>query len=249
MSERTFDVVAIGEAMVEFNQHRRHQPVRAAHDLPDPHAQLQEQAQELEHAAPSPSTTYLAGFGGDTSKCVIAAARMGATTAYITRLGDNVFGDDLIAMWQREGVDATGVVRAPGEPTALYFVHHDNAGHRFSYRRAGSAASCIRPADLPAGLLLFFPSIDEVERSPASFSPKTSLPGATRRVREWWRSKSARAAAWCRRATASITSPRMQPRRSMRPALAIAMPARCWRGWPPGIHCPLQHGPPMWRQR
>ena len=118
---KTLDVLAIGEAMVEFNQQ-------------DP-------------------TQYLAGFGGDTSNCAIAAARMGAKTAYLTQLGDDVFADDLMALWQREGVGTQGVLRIAGGETGLYFVTHGPQGHRFSYRRAGSAASRMSPATLPDGLV------------------------------------------------------------------------------------------------
>ncbi len=120
-STKTLDVLAIGEAMVEFNQ------------------------QSAQH--------YLAGYGGDTSNCAIAAARMGARTGYLTQLGDDRFGDELLALWQREGVSTEGVARAAGLPTAVYFVHHDERGHHFSYRRAGSAASRMGPADLPDGLI------------------------------------------------------------------------------------------------
>lgn len=118
---RTLDVLALGEAMIEFNQ------------------------QDAQH--------YLAGFGGDTSNCAIAAARMGARTGYLTQLGDDRFGDDLLALWQREGVATEGVARVAGGQTAVYFVHHDARGHHFSYRRAGSAASRMGAADLPAGLI------------------------------------------------------------------------------------------------
>ena len=81
------------------------------------------------------------GHGGDTSNCVIAAARLGARCAYITSIGDDEFGDELLALWKREGVGLDGVRRMPGEATGVYFVHHGAGGHRFTYRRAGSAAS------------------------------------------------------------------------------------------------------------
>ena len=121
IDSKTIDVLAIGEAMIEFNQ------------------------QDGAH--------YLAGFGGDTSNCAIAAARMGARSAYLTQLGDDSFGDDLVALWQREGVDCRGVGRLHEGQTGVYFVNHDARGHRFSYRRADSAASRMRPADLPLGLV------------------------------------------------------------------------------------------------
>lgn len=120
-NDKTLDVLAIGEAMVEFNQ--------------------------------QDTTNYLAGFGGDTSNCAIAAARMGAKTAYLSQLGDDVFGDDLMALWQREDVGTQGVARIAGGETGIYFVTHGTQGHRFSYRRAGSAASRMSPAALPDGLI------------------------------------------------------------------------------------------------
>ncbi len=96
---------------------------------------------------------YLQGFGGDSSNLAIAAARSGARTAYLTRLGDDEFGRLLLALWQEEGVDTRGVAIDAQAYTAVYFVKHDRAGHAFSYLRAGSAASRMRPEDLPLALI------------------------------------------------------------------------------------------------
>lgn len=116
MSDRQFDVVALGEAMVEFNQTRAGHPV------------------------------YRQGFGGDTSNCAIAAARAGARAAYLTRVGDDTFGESLRALWTRELVNADGVESDPVAPTGIYFVTHGDGGHAFTYRRAGSAAAQMTPA-------------------------------------------------------------------------------------------------------
>lgn len=118
-----FDIVAIGEAMVEFNQQRPNAP------------------------------EFIQGFGGDTSNAIIAAARQGARTAYITRLGADAFGDRLMALWAAENVGTDAVMRDPQAPTGVYFVTHGASGHTFSYLRAGSAASRMTPADLPAALI------------------------------------------------------------------------------------------------
>jgi len=88
------------------------------------------------------------GFGGDTSNAVIAAARQGARTGYVTALGTDRFGDALMAHWVVEGVDTTLVRRDPAAPTGIYFIEPDPAERHFTYYRAGSAASCLRPADL-----------------------------------------------------------------------------------------------------
>lgn len=124
--QAVWDVVALGEALVEFNQTRPGEP------------------------------QYLQGFGGDTSNAVIAAARAGARTAYLTRLGSDAFGQALLDLWAREGVDTTAVERDAQHPTGIYFVTHGAAGHEFSYLRAGSAASRMAPAwllDAPAAVL------------------------------------------------------------------------------------------------
>jgi 2-dehydro-3-deoxygluconokinase len=118
--KKPLDVVALGEAMVEFNQTLAGQP------------------------------QYLQGFGGDTSNAVIAAARAGAHTAYLTRIGQDRFGDELLALWHREGVDTKHIERDAATHTGIYFVTHGPTGHEFSYLRAGSAASRMTPQWLPS---------------------------------------------------------------------------------------------------
>lgn len=92
---------------------------------------------------------YLAGFGGDTSNFVVAAARQGARAGYLTAVGADAFGDRFLALWSDEGVDTSRVVRDAGAHTGIYFVSHGPQGHVFSYMRAGSAASRLGPADVP----------------------------------------------------------------------------------------------------
>ena len=118
-----FDLVTIGEPMVEFNQTAPGKP------------------------------EFLQGFGGDTSNAAIAAARSGARVAYLTRIGDDAFGRKLQALWAAEGVAAEGVTVDPLSHTGVYFVTHGESGHAFSYLRAGSAASRLRPDLLPLELL------------------------------------------------------------------------------------------------
>ena len=115
---KQFDVVALGEAMVEFNQSTPGEPM------------------------------YRQGFGGDTSNAVIAASRQGARTAYLSRVGDDHFGRMLLDLWRAEGVDVGAVARDAQAPTGLYFVNHGPEGHAFSYLRAGSAASRMQPGTM-----------------------------------------------------------------------------------------------------
>jgi 2-dehydro-3-deoxygluconokinase len=84
---------------------------------------------------------------------IIAAARSGARCAYVTRVGDDEFGRMLGALWRAESVDTRGVAIDAEAYTGAYFVRHGPQGHAFSYLRAGSAASRMRPEDLPLDLL------------------------------------------------------------------------------------------------
>ncbi len=124
--DRSLDVVALGEAMLEFNQTQQAPPM------------------------------YLQGFGGDTSNAAIAAARAGARVAYLSRIGQDHWGHLLMQLWAREGVNTSGILQDPQAPSGVYFVSHDGRGHHFSYARAGSAASRMQSADVQthwAGLI------------------------------------------------------------------------------------------------
>jgi 2-dehydro-3-deoxygluconokinase len=113
------DILCFGEPLGEFNQTRPGEP------------------------------SYLFGFGGDTSNCAIAAARSGASVGVIGAVGDDTFGRDFLGLWGSEGVDTAHMRVVEGRQTGLYFVTHGPEGHEFSYRRAGSAAALVQPADLP----------------------------------------------------------------------------------------------------
>lgn len=92
---------------------------------------------------------WVGGFGGDVSNVAVALARQGARAAVATRLGADAFGDELIALWRREGVSAEAAARDPERPTGVYFIRQKADGHHFEYRRAGSAASAMSPETLP----------------------------------------------------------------------------------------------------
>lgn len=92
---------------------------------------------------------YQEGVGGDTSNFLVAAARQGAKTAYITQVGQDAFGDAFMELWRREGVDTSYVKRVPDAHTGLYFITYAGREHKFSYFRKGSAASRMTPSDIP----------------------------------------------------------------------------------------------------
>jgi len=92
----------------------------------------------------------LHGCGGDSQNVAIAAARQGASTGYLTSVGQDWMGDAFLDLWRAEGVDASRVTRHPTAPTGVSFVTHSAAGHKFDYLRKNSAASLMTPETLAA---------------------------------------------------------------------------------------------------
>src|SRR5579863_5275423 len=99
---------------------------------------------------PTDGAPFRPGYGGDTANAMIAAARSGAAAGYFTAVGAGRFGQSLVELWRAEGVDASRVIVNGAAHTGIYFVAHGPEGHEFSYLRAGSAASRITEADIPA---------------------------------------------------------------------------------------------------
>lgn len=116
---RSPDIVCLGEPLIEFNRPKE-----------------------------GDGRTWLQGFGGDSQNVAIAAARQGASTGYLTSLGQDWMGDAFMDLWKAEGVDASRVTRHPTAPTGVSFVTHSAAGHKFDYLRKNSAASLMTPDTL-----------------------------------------------------------------------------------------------------
>lgn len=113
------DIVCLGEPLIEFNRPKE-----------------------------GDGRTWLQGFGGDSQNVAIAAARQGASTGYLTGIGQDWMGDAFLDLWKSEGVDASLVTRHPTAPTGVSFVTHSAAGHKFDYLRKNSAASLMTPETL-----------------------------------------------------------------------------------------------------
>jgi 2-dehydro-3-deoxygluconokinase len=121
------EIIAIGEPMLEFNAE--------------------------EEGALSEARRFIVGWGGDTSNFCIAASRAGARVGYLTRLGEDEFGDSFLKLWHREGIDTSRIVKDPDAFTAAYFISRKGKQHYFTYFRRGSAASRMRPDFLPKDYL------------------------------------------------------------------------------------------------
>jgi 2-dehydro-3-deoxygluconokinase len=120
MTERSLDLIGLGECMVEL----------------------------WSDDALSRAQTMHKAFGGDVLNALLTAARLGSKTGFVTRVGDDPFGLSLLQAWRTEGIDTTHASLIDGI-NGIYFVSVQANGEReFSYRRAGSAASTLTPSDL-----------------------------------------------------------------------------------------------------
>jgi len=114
------DVVALGESMVAF--------------LPSRSGRL----------ADVPS--FERGIGGAESNVACALGSTGHSARWVSRVGDDGFGDHLVEAIAAYGVDTSAVRRDPARPTGIYFrTAGDRAtdAHEVAYYRAGSAASAM----------------------------------------------------------------------------------------------------------
>lgn len=120
--ERPLDLIGIGECMVELSASV---PLRQADSLD-------------------------ISFGGDVMNALMMAARLGGRTGFLSRAGDDAFGQLLTTSWERAGIDLSHCPLVPGR-NGMYIISSlpDNQ-HEFWYYRKESAAAGLGPEDVDA---------------------------------------------------------------------------------------------------
>lgn len=84
--------------------------------------------------------------GGAESNVAIGLSRLGKSTRWIGRLGNDPFGGMITSILAGEGVDVSHTQRDDKHPTAVYFKDNFGAGDPdIYYYRKGSASSCWSP--------------------------------------------------------------------------------------------------------
>lgn len=91
-------------------------------------------------------------FAGAESNYAIALARLGVRVTWISRVGRDPFGDMIVRGLADEGVDVARVARDDAR-TGVFLKWRLNGATRVEYYRAGSAASRMRPGDVPDAAL------------------------------------------------------------------------------------------------
>lgn len=93
-------------------------------------------------------------IAGAESNTAIGVSTYGHSASFISRVGQDCFGQYILRMIRAEGVDVSGVLTDEQHPTGLMFKE-PLPGQKTGvhYYRAGSAASCLSPADLNETLI------------------------------------------------------------------------------------------------
>lgn len=123
---KTYDIVALGESLVDF----------------------------VTVKGEDPAKIYLEGnAGGAPSNVLAMAAKLGRGTAFIGKVGRDAFGSYLKERIRATGVDVSGMSTG-GEPTTLAMVSLDEKGNRsFSFYRNQTADVMLRPLEVEDAFL------------------------------------------------------------------------------------------------
>ncbi len=93
MNDNTFDLITIGESLIEFSTNQKLKDAECLHKY----------------------------YGGDSLVVAIAAKRLNSNVGFITCLGDDPFKDFLLSSWEKEGLD-TRHVKIVDAKNGIYMV-------------------------------------------------------------------------------------------------------------------------------
>jgi 2-dehydro-3-deoxygluconokinase len=97
-------------------------------------------------------TTLTLRIAGAESNLAVALSRLGVDVTWVSALGADAYGDVVESTLAAEGVRVLAR-RDPERPTGLFTKWRDGGRSHVLYHRHGSAASALRPEDVPDELL------------------------------------------------------------------------------------------------
>jgi sugar/nucleoside kinase (ribokinase family) len=123
-------IITIGEALVEIMRTQRDVPLNRPGEL----------------AGPFPS--------GAPAITASAAARLGASVAFVGTVGADAFGDCILERLQADGIDCAGVRRLQDRLTGIAFVAYRSDGQRdFVFHLPESAGAAVTLEQAPPSIL------------------------------------------------------------------------------------------------
>lgn len=106
---------------------------------------------------PSPGETILGGTflmnpGGKGANQAVAAARLGGNVTFVTKRGNDLFGNQSVGLLMREGIDTQYVLKDNDHPSGVALITVDAKGENTIVVAPGSNGN-LRTEDIPAELL------------------------------------------------------------------------------------------------
>ena len=108
---------------------------------------------------PVPGETILGGKflmnpGGKGANQAVAAARLGGRVAFISKLGKDIFGEQAVKNFVKEGIDVSGIVSDPDHPSGVALITVDKNAENSIVVAPGSNMS-LGTEDIDRNLSLF----------------------------------------------------------------------------------------------
>lgn len=98
--------------------------------------------------------TFRANAGGAPGNVLACASRLGASCAFIGKIGNDMFGEHLVNVLNENKINTDGVIVSDNEFTTLAFVSLDEKGDRsFSFARKNSADVMLRAGEVNTKLI------------------------------------------------------------------------------------------------
>lgn len=105
---------------------------------------------------PAPGETILGGTfllnpGGKGANQAVSAARLGGKITFVTKRGNDLFGNQTIGLLMREGIDTQYVVKDPALPSGVALIVVDSIGENIIVVAPGSNGN-LQQEDIPSKL-------------------------------------------------------------------------------------------------
>jgi ribokinase len=105
---------------------------------------------------PAPGETILGGIflmnpGGKGANQAVAAARLGGKVTFITKRGNDLFGDQTVELLTKEGIDTQHIAKDTELPSGIALIAVNSSGENIIVVAPGSNSSLV-PEDLPGEL-------------------------------------------------------------------------------------------------
>ena len=95
--------------------------------------------------------TFLLNPGGKGANQAVSAARLGGKITFVTKRGNDLFGNQTIGLLMREGIDTQYVVKDPELPSGVALITVDSNGENIIVVAPGSNGN-LRQEDIPVKL-------------------------------------------------------------------------------------------------